>query len=69
VKVPECIQRKAAKLVEGLEGVSCEERLRTLGLERRRPGGDHPHGGVPLLSLTTKGIQISDSRASSTYFS
>jgi len=39
VKVPQCIQRRATKLVKGLEGMSSEERLRTWslsGLERKR---------------------------------
>jgi len=67
VKVLECIQRGVKKLVKGLEGMSYEEQVRTLGLsslENRRIRDaltalysflrrGHGEGGADLFSLVS----------------
>ncbi|GAB0179108.1 hypothetical protein GRJ2_000376100 [Grus japonensis] len=67
VKVLKCAQRRAKQLVKGLEGMSCEEWLKTLvlsSLEKRRLRGDliavysflrtgSGDGGAELFSLVS----------------
>ena len=67
-KALECNQKSATKLVKGLDGMSCEEGLRTLGLsslEKRSLRGNlsalysflrrgSGEGGAGLLSLVSR---------------
>ncbi|KAK4824293.1 hypothetical protein QYF61_013038 [Mycteria americana] len=67
IKLLECVQRRVTKMVKDLEGKTCEEQLRSLGLfsleKRRLRGvlitvytflkGGSGGGGADLLSLVT----------------
>ena len=48
VKVRECVQRRATELVEGLEGMSCAEWLRTRGLSRNQQAEGRPRCSLQL---------------------